>query len=86
MIFLVLYVDDILLIGNDIGTMKTSKVWLVKEFDMKDLGKANYVLGIQIIHDQKNKPIAFTQTLYIDKILSRCNMQDSKKRYIPFRH
>ena len=36
--FLVLYVDDILLIGNDVGMLSTIKVWLANTFDMKDLG------------------------------------------------
>ena len=36
--FLVLYVNDILLIGNDVGVMSLVKVWLSSQFDMKDLG------------------------------------------------
>ena len=47
-IFLVLYVDDILLIGNDIGVMSSVKVWLLSQFDIKDLGKANFILGIKL--------------------------------------
>ncbi|KAH9670831.1 hypothetical protein KPL70_017127 [Citrus sinensis] len=42
--FLILYVDDILLIGNDIGILTTIKSWLAKQFDMKDLGEASYIL------------------------------------------
>ena len=34
--FLVLYVDDILLIGNDVGVMSSIKVWLSSQFDIKD--------------------------------------------------
>ena len=34
--FLVLYVDDILLIGNDVGVMLSVKFWLSSQFDMKD--------------------------------------------------
>ena len=40
-IFLVLYVDDILLIGNDIGVMSSVKIWLSSQFDMKDLAETN---------------------------------------------
>jgi transposase InsO family protein len=47
-VFLVLYVDDILLIGNDVGQLSTVKVWLASNFDMKDLGEANYILGIKL--------------------------------------
>ena len=42
--FLVIYVDDILLIGNDVGVMSSVNVWLSSQFDMKDLGMANFIL------------------------------------------
>ena len=45
--FLVLYVDDILLIGNDVGMLSSVKAWLSKNFSMKDLGEATYILGIR---------------------------------------
>ena len=44
--FLVLYIDDILLIGNDVDMMTSVKVWLSKTFSMKDLEEATYILGI----------------------------------------
>ena len=47
-IFLVLYVDDIQLIGNDVGVMSSVKVWFSSQFDMKDLGEANFILGIKL--------------------------------------
>ena len=49
--FLVLYVDDILLIGNDVGGMSSVKIWLSSQFDMKDLGEANFILGIKLWRD-----------------------------------
>ena len=39
--FLILYVDDILLIGNDIEFLNSTKGYLNKSFSMKDLGKAD---------------------------------------------
>ena len=48
-IFLVLYVDDILLIGNDVGVLSSVKVWLSIQFDMKDLGEASHILGIKLL-------------------------------------
>ena len=77
--FLVLYVDDILLIGNDVGHLTDIKKWLATQFQMKDLGNAQYVLGIQIVQNRKNKTLAMSQTSYIDKMLSRYKMQNSKK-------
>ncbi|TYK22575.1 gag/pol protein [Cucumis melo var. makuwa] len=84
--FLVLYVDDILLIGNDVGYLTDVKTWLVAQFQMKDLGEAQYVIGIQIIRDRKNKTLALSQATYIDKMLVRYSIQNSKKDLLPFRH
>ena len=39
-IFMILYVDDILLIGNDVGLLSLVKIWLSTQFQMKDLGQA----------------------------------------------
>ena len=46
--FLVVYVDDILLIGNDVGVMSSVKVWLSSQFDMKHLVEAKFILGIKL--------------------------------------
>ena len=81
-----LYVDDILLIGNDIGLLSDVKKWLVEKFQMKDLGQASHVLGIQIIRDRKNKLLELSQASYIDKVLARFSMKNSKKGQLLTRH
>ena len=53
---------------------------------MKDLGEANYILGIKHLRDRKNKVLALSQALYIDKIIARFNMENSKNGTLPFRH
>ena len=77
--FLVLYVDDILLIGNDVGVMSSVKVWLSSQFDIKDLGEANFILGIKLWRDRKNKMLGLSQAEYTDKVLEWFSMQNSKK-------
>ena len=47
--FIILYVDDILLIEKDVGTLSSVKVWLSIQFDMKDFGEANNILGIRLL-------------------------------------
>ena len=54
-VFLVLYVDDILLIGNDVGVLSSVKVWLSSQFDMKDLGEASHILGNKLLRDRKQR-------------------------------
>jgi hypothetical protein len=82
-VFLVLYVDDILLIRNDILMMEVVKSSSRKSFLMKDLGEAAYILGIKIYRDISKRLIGLIQQAYIDKILNRFNMQDSKKGFLP---
>ena len=84
--FLVLYVDDILLIGNDVGMMTSVKVWLSKTFSMKDLGEATYILGIRVYRDRSKRMIGLSQSLYLEKVLKRFNMLDSKRGLLLFRH
>ena len=62
------------------------KVWLSSQFDMKDLGEANFILGIKLWRDCKNKMLGLSQAGYIDKVLERFSMQNSKKWLLPFRH
>jgi hypothetical protein len=85
-VFLVLYMDDILLIKNDIPMMEVVKSSLRKSFSMKDLGEAVYILGIKIYRDRSKRLIELSQDAYIDKILNRFNMQDSKKGFLSMSH
>ncbi|KAK1668552.1 hypothetical protein QYE76_056711 [Lolium multiflorum] len=64
--FLILYVDDILLIGNDIELLSTS-----------------YILGIKIYRDRSRRLIGLSQSTYLDKILKKFRMDESKKGFLP---
>ncbi|GJV06387.1 retrotransposon protein, putative, ty1-copia subclass [Tanacetum coccineum] len=81
--FLVLYVDDILLMGNRVTMLQEFKSWLCKCFSMKDLGEAAYILGIKIIRDRSKQLIALSQSTYLEKILKKFRMENSKKGYTP---
>jgi hypothetical protein len=85
-VFLVLYVDDILLIRNDIPMLEAMKSSLRKSFSMKDLGEASYILDIMMYRDRSKMLIGLSQDAYIDKILNQFNMQDSKKAFLPMSH
>ncbi|GJY26149.1 retrotransposon protein, putative, ty1-copia subclass [Tanacetum coccineum] len=72
--FLVLYVDDILLMGNNVTMLQEVKSWLCKCFSMKDLGEAAYILGIKIICHRSKRLIALSQSAYLEKILKKFRM------------
>ncbi|GJV53079.1 retrotransposon protein, putative, ty1-copia subclass [Tanacetum coccineum] len=82
-VFLILYVDDILLMGNNIPMLQDVKSWLGNFFAMKDLGEAAYILGIKIYRDRSRRLISISQNAYINKILKRFKMDTSKHGTIP---
>ncbi|KAG8473016.1 hypothetical protein CXB51_034911 [Gossypium anomalum] len=84
--FLVLYVDDILIMGNDIPTLQSIKTWLGSCFSVKDLGEATYILGFKIYRDRSRRLLGLSQSTYIDKVLKRFNMEESKRGFLPMRH
>ncbi|KAK8708165.1 hypothetical protein V6N13_059210 [Hibiscus sabdariffa] len=84
--FLILYVDDILIIGNDIPTLQSIKTWLSSCFSMKDLGEAAYILGVKIYRDRSRRLLGLSQSTYIDKVLKRFSMEESKRGFLPMRH
>uniref|UniRef100_A0A2N9EKF5 Integrase catalytic domain-containing protein n=1 Tax=Fagus sylvatica TaxID=28930 RepID=A0A2N9EKF5_FAGSY len=77
-LILSLYVDDILLTRNDMDSIVTTKKWLSSTFEMKDMGEANFVLGVKITRDRSKKLLSLSQGTYIKKILERFHMHNSK--------
>ncbi|WVZ14797.1 hypothetical protein V8G54_012363 [Vigna mungo] len=69
-IILLLYVDDMLI--------RSLKKQLSKEFDMKDLGPAKRILGMQITRDKQKCILHLSQAEYINRVLQRFNMRDAK--------
>ena len=69
-IFMILYIDDILFIGNDVGLLSLVKIWLPMYFQMKNIGEAQYILRIKVLRDHKNRKLALSQTTYIENFSS----------------
>jgi hypothetical protein len=55
-----MYVDDILLIGNDIPMLESVKTSMKNSFSMKDLGEAAYILGIRNYTDRLRRLIGLS--------------------------
>lgn len=80
-LFLLIYVDDILIIGNDSKHIDTLIYQLNKQFLMKDLGPLNYFLGIEV---HRNKAgLSLTQSKYVLDLLKRTDMLRAKSMSSP---
>ena len=82
-ILLVLYVNDILLLSSDICLLHETKRFLSNNFEMKDLGNASFMLGIQIYQNRFHGILSLSQKAYIYKVLSRFDMKDCAPRDMP---
>ena len=65
-VILILYRDDIFFIGNDILMLTIVKLWLSKEFSMKDRGEASFILEIKVYRDRPNRMLGLSQKMYIE--------------------
>ncbi|KAH9697414.1 hypothetical protein KPL71_023600 [Citrus sinensis] len=77
-IYLLLYVDDMLIACKQKEEINKLKVELSTEFEMKDFDATTKILGIQIIRDRDSKTLYLSQADYVKKVLARFNMEDSK--------
>lgn len=69
-VYMVLYVDDMLLIGNN-KEIKDIKSQLSSKFDMKDLGATKFILGTEIKRDCVNRKLWLYLRKYVKTILQR---------------
>ncbi|KAG8498724.1 hypothetical protein CXB51_005090 [Gossypium anomalum] len=64
--------------AKDKGEIRKVKAQLSEEFEMKDLGPAKKILGMEILRDRKTSKLYLSQKGYIEKLLCRFNMRSAK--------
>ena len=63
--------------------MHDSKNCFFKNFEMKDMGEASYVIGIEIFRDRSQILLALSQKAYINKVLERFGMKNCSPSVVP---
>jgi len=76
-----IYVDDLIYTGNDVGMMTNFKKCMMRAFDMTDLGKMRFFLGIKVL--QKPEGIFLCQQKYANDVMKRFAMFESKPMKSP---
>jgi hypothetical protein len=80
-LFVGIYVDDLVIGSTDLEEMKKLKESLSREFKMKDLGEAAFVLGIKVVRMESQ--IILSQEHYARSLLSRFGMKDCNGALTP---
>lgn len=82
-LLILLYVDDILLIGSSPSTLSKFVNTLSTSFAMKDLGDLHYFLGIKVTKSPTTSSLLLTQSKYTLDLLIRTDMADCKPCHTP---
>ena len=78
-IYLLLYVDDMLIASRNQGEICRLKAQRSKEFEMKDLGEAKKILGMEIARDRQRGTLCLTQKQYLKKVIQHFGMSEKTK-------
>ena len=78
MVCMGVYVDDIILAAKTDEELKLVKSSLAEKFDIKDLGKLRYFLGISVIQDDDCKLVWMGQPIYTENLLAKFSMHNCK--------
>ena len=68
---------------NDLGLLSETKKFLSNNFEMKDMGEAYYVIGIEIFRDRSQGLLGLSQKAYINKVLERFRMDKCSTSPVP---
>lgn len=74
--YILVYVDDILLTGNNITLIETLISQLNNQFALKDLEPLHFFLGLEVTRNNNGLPLC--QTMYAKDLFHKANMQESK--------
>lgn len=81
--YVVIYVDDILLVSSSEDAIRDLKEKLSDEFEMRDLHEVQSFLGLNIRRDRSSKQMTIDQRSYVQSELDRFGMADCKPSAIP---
>jgi hypothetical protein len=79
----VLYVDDVLFMGNNMLLLKEKKTAFMKMWECRDLGPISEYLRMKIVRDRNNKKLIIDQIDYAKKVVEHFGQQNAKPTYIP---
>ncbi|CAH9089803.1 unnamed protein product [Cuscuta europaea] len=82
-VFLLIYVDEMLIISPSVNAIKIVQKCLCENFAMKDLGDAKRILGINILRDRSRCTLTLNQTSYLEKVLKKFKIDSAQPVNVP---
>jgi hypothetical protein len=82
-VYVLVYVDDLLVAGKLLGAVEAVKASLMSAFDARDLGDAAYFIGMEIVRDRAASSLKLVQRKYAAEVVSRFGLSDAKVAGVP---
>ncbi|GAQ93561.1 hypothetical protein KFL_016490010, partial [Klebsormidium nitens] len=82
-VWVVVWVDDILIAAKGEQRLAKVKAHLSEKFDVRDLGPAEYFLGMELTRDRRARTIKLTQKKLTKELLGRYGLEAAKARSTP---
>ena len=76
-------IDDLTMTATNDNIIREIKADPIEIFKMKDLGELHWLLNLKIERDRTSRSISFSQEAYIDKMMNRFHLEDSKMHITP---
>jgi hypothetical protein len=83
MVIIILYVDDITILGDNLKCVNEVKSFLSNRYEMTDLGEIDSYLGVRIKRDRSSKRIEIDQSKYVLEIVNRFGLSDANPARTP---
>jgi len=81
--FIALYVDDLLIISSSLPRLVHLKSKLSQLFEMTDMGEAHYILGLKITRDRSERQLSLSQQEYVRRVVERYGMTNCNPASTP---
>ncbi|KAE8889209.1 Retrovirus-related Pol polyprotein from transposon TNT 1-94 [Phytophthora fragariae] len=73
-----LYVDDMLVASRQKAVITSVKAGIAEKFRIKDLGRARFILGIEIDYDMERRTLGISQKAYTESIIKKFGQENAK--------
>ncbi|KAE9323261.1 hypothetical protein PF008_g17414 [Phytophthora fragariae] len=78
-----LYVDDMLIVSRQKTVIASVKAGIAEKFRIKDLGRARFILGIEIDYDMERRTLGISQKAYTESIIKKYGQENAKPCLTP---
>jgi hypothetical protein len=82
-VYVLVYVDDILVAASSSEAVSWVKEQLAAAFDVRDLGEAAYFLGMRLVRDRGSRTLKLTQQRLATELVARYGLGEAKAKSTP---